>query len=179
MTRISATTTLLTLLAFAAILSAQAAAATISFVPSAAEVSCDATVDIDVLVDGVPDLRGFTMEVEFDPTLLAVVSVTSGPDLAGAPCPSFFHVFPMTTTISAVAFDGAPLGCSIAGPARIATLTFEGIQEGISLLDCRRAELRNSLNLMIASTCAPAAVQISCPVATNDQSWSALKAIYR
>ncbi len=154
-------------------------AATISYAPSASEINCNDLISIDVVVDQIADLRGFTLEVEYDSTLLSLVSVDPGVDLIGAPCPYFFHPFPITTTMSAVQLDGATLGCSLAGPAVIATLTFVGSQDGIAIIDCRSVDLRNSLNLMVAATCSNGIIQISCPVPTAASTWTTLKSRYR
>jgi len=162
------------LLALVALVPA-AEAATITFEPSYAEIMCEEQIAIDVVVDGVSDLRGFSLEIEFAPTVLDLVSVTAGPDLVGAACPHFFHVFPYGGS-SSVMFDGSGLGCSVSGPARVATLTFEGATDGIALIDCRSVILRNSLNLPITSTCTDGSVLVSCPVPTAGLRWGTLKA---
>ena len=162
---------LLTLLA----LLPAARAATVTFEPNYTEIMCEEQVSIDVVVDGVSDLRGFSMEIEFAPTVLDLVSVTAGPDLVGAACPHFFHVFPYLGG-SSVSFDGSGLGCSVSGPARVATITFEGTTDGIALIDCRSVILRNSLNLPIASTCIDGSILVACPVPTANVGWGMLKA---
>lgn len=153
-----------------------AQAATISFEPSSAEIACEEQVALDVVIDGVSDLRGFSLEIEFNPTFLSLVSVTEGPDLLGAPCPTFFHFFPYTPGATSFMVDGSGLGCSLSGPARVATVVFEGESEGVAIVDCRFMDLRNSLNLSIPSTCQDASVLVSCPVSSSETGWGALKA---
>jgi hypothetical protein len=158
---------------------ASAYAATISFDPEASETACDQQVSVDVVVDDVSDLRGFSLELAFSSTFVDLIAVNAGPDLVGAPCPHFFYVFPYVAGSTTVKFDGAGLGCSLAGPARIATLVFQGASEGLASLDCDFVDLRNGLNLPVPSTCQSATILVSCPIPVSEENWGMLKTRWR
>lgn len=165
------------LVALAVLTAPPAVGATLSFVPASAEIACEEELVVDVVVDGVADLRGFSLVLEFDPGPVQLLAVEPGPLLTGAACPSFFEWLNAAAVGDSIAFDGAGLGCSVAGPGSIARLRFEGQNvDGLSGLRCRRTTLRNSLNLAVPASCGSADILVSCPVPAATSGWGVWKA---
>lgn len=154
------------------------AATVLSFVPSAAEVNCNEIVEIDVTIDGgAVDLRGYSIEIEYDSTLLQLIDVVPGQLMVDAPCDPFLWWTLLDP--DRMLIDAAGLGCSVAGPGAIARLRMKGLADGVSPLTGASVILRNSANLPIAASWTNGQVLVNCPVDNASSAWSTLKAEYR
>lgn len=155
-------------------------AADVALVPALATIPCSLQVAVDVVVDSVADLRGFSLAIDFDPSLVEIDSVTVGPHVTGVPCGTFFfHVF-HTAGEDSVAIDGATLGCSMVGPGTLATIHFRGLSApGSTAVTFQKLVLRDSANLTIASTGLPGWIDVNCSVPVVPTTWAQTKASYR
>ena len=169
----------LTIVLFFAAWPAVAEAVTeLSFVPSAGEVNCDEIIDVDIVIDGgTADLRGFSIVIDIDQSLLQLVDVLPGQLFVDAPCDPFLYFTSVGT--GAILIDEAGLGCSVAGPGPIARVRLLGLADGISPLQGLSATLRNSSNLPIAANWTDGTLLVNCPVSNAPSSWSTVKSDYR
>jgi len=152
---------------------------TVSFDPPAGTFSCGETLLVDLVVDAAAiDLRGFSLELTYDDSVIEPVAVTAGALLAGASCDHFF-TWLNPGNPGMIAVDGAAMGCSVAGPGAIVTIEFAGLVDGTSPVECLSGILRDGDNAPIDYTCEPGTVTYSCPVATTPVSWGTLKSWYR
>lgn len=152
---------------------------TVSFDPPEGIFNCGETLLVDLVVDAAAaDLRGFSLELTYDPAVIEPVAVNAGALLVGAACDHFF-TWLNPGTPGMIAVDGAALGCSVAGPGAIVTIEFAGLVDGTSPLACLSGILRDGDNAPIDYTCEPGTVTYSCPVATSPVSWGALRSWYR
>ncbi len=87
-----------------------AGAQTLSFQPVAGStVDCGGTVDVDVMLSGVANLRGYSLYVQFDPAIVTEAGVAPGPDFAAACAdPAFFDYDPVAGLLRV---DATLLGC--------------------------------------------------------------------
>lgn len=154
--------------------------AIISFEPDSGNFDCYETWTVDVMIDAsVTDLRGFSLVLEFDPTVITPYSVAAGGLVTGAACPNFFRWLNELSFVDTIEVDGANLGCSVAGPGSIITIVFHGYVEGTSYLRCNGGLLRDGQNAPILFDCEEATVDYLCAVPSAGMSWSTMKTIYR
>jgi hypothetical protein len=140
---------------------------------------------VHVTVDAAAtDLRGFSLVVAFDRTVVEVDSVYAEGRLVDAPCPYFLHWFEDASADS-VAIDGAMLGCSTSGPGRIVTIVFralplsEGELFAVSPLGWRAAILRDSENATIPTIPFSGYILVVHPVSVEPATWGRTKAAFR
>lgn len=158
--------------------SAARASTVLSFVPSVAEVNCTQYVEIDLVIDGgAADLRGYSIELAFDASLLQLVDVVPGQLLEDAPCDPFLRWSELGP--GQVLVDAAGLGCSVAGPGAIARLRMLGVADGLSQVIASELVLRNSANLAIAATAVDGEIRVNCPVSQGGSTWTTLKSSFR
>jgi hypothetical protein len=155
----------------------------LGFDPAAGLIEGTGTLAVGVTVDATAsDLRGFSLVVEFDPTVVEILSVTAGPQLVGAACPNFLYpVYPAGA--DSVALDGATLGCSTAGPGTIATIVFQALPRPLdggypatTPLVWRSAILRDGDNATIPTICDPGFIDVVRPISVDPTSWARIKA---
>jgi len=155
-------------------------AGSLYFAPAAGNFDCGETYTLDLMIDAtITDLRGASLVLEFDETILAPLTVSAGSLVAGAGCPHFLTWLNASAVGDSIAVDISTLGCSVDGPGSILRLTFEGFQQGISFMRCRSGILRDSLNHDIPYLCDEATIDYRCPVEDQARAWGAVKAIYR
>lgn len=153
---------------------------TISFVPSSSELGCEETVAVDIWVDEYTlDLRGLSLQLSYDPAVVQPVTITARPLLTGAPCPWFLHWIDPDPPSGLIEVDGASLGCSVDGPGPWARITFTGINEGTTVLDCVQVLARDGENHPIPMSCEPATIHNRCAVGAPQLGWGPWKARYR
>lgn len=152
----------------------------VSLVPFPSTIACSLHAAVDVVVDPVADLRGFSMAIAFDPSLVAIDSVTVGSHVTGASCGSyFFHVF-HTPGEDSVAIDGATLGCSMTGPGTLATIHFRGLSlPGSTAVTFQKLLLRDGTNDSLGATGDPGWIDVSCTIPVVPTTWARTKASYR
>jgi hypothetical protein len=152
---------------------------TVAFDPPDGQFECDQTLVVAITVDAAAtDLRGFSLELQYDDGVVEPIAVDAGSLLTGAGCDHFL-TWLNPDEDGTVAIDGATLGCSVTGPGTIATIEFAGVADGTSSLACLSGTLRDGVNAPIAHTCVPGTLTYACPVPVAPTGWSELKAIYR
>jgi hypothetical protein len=129
----------------------------------------DTTVDlndmfnIEIVADNsILGLKGFNIQVTFDPAILDVVDASEGPLLpsGGTTFWSWRSIGPDTIEI-ADAILGA--GFFVNGPGVLATITFEAIGYGVSPLDFISITLRDSLNHNIPYSSTSGTIRVGVP----------------
>lgn len=104
--------------------------------------------DVNILIDNVTDFAGFQFELEFNPLVLAASGIDSG-TIFGAdtvPVNSSFNANPISfaeTTLGS--------GLDIPGSSILATIHFQAIGSGTSVLNLKNSLLINSTGDPIAS----------------------------
>jgi hypothetical protein len=152
---------------------------TVSFDPPAGSFECEDTLVVEILVDAAAtDLRGFSLQLQYDPTVIEPIAITAGGLLTGAACDHFLAWLNPGNS-GTIEVDGAAMGCSVAGPGAIVRMEFAGVADGTSPLACLSGVLRTGLNDPIAYTCVPGTIQYVCPVSAEATTWGSLKAVYR
>jgi hypothetical protein len=154
--------------------------ATVTFDPLNGVFTGNDTLTVQVTVDaGAVDLRGFTMVLEFDPSIVTPVSIEAGSLVTGAACTHFFTWLNSAAIGDSLDIDAATLGCSIDGPGNIVEMKFVGEALGISPVACRSVELRDSKNQTIPSTCIDGTIEYQLVIAVEENTWGRIKAGYR
>jgi hypothetical protein len=151
----------------------------ISFDPAEGTFVCAQVFVVEVLVDEIEDLRGFSLVIDYDEDIMLPLTVTAGSLLTGAACDNFFIWRNAGAAADSIAVDGASLGCSAAGPGSIVKIEFDGYVEGTTTLSVRHGILRTGTNENIPFTSQDATIHYICAVPVSNLSWSALKCIYR
>lgn len=133
------------------------------------------TMDVYIGIDGtVTDMQGFSLTLEYDPSIVTPVAM----ELAGLTTGSCFFSFFPSAAGSTIALDGAGLGCSVDGPGALVRLRFVGVSDGISPLTCQQSLLRDSQNAPITHTCPGTAIEYVNAVPVERTSWSLIKSRY-
>ena len=128
----------------ALLLAAPARAAILSVSPTASAIPVGGQFSVDILVTDVSDLFGFQFDLAFDAGILQFVGATRGDflpvdvDSNGDPLDLFLALEDggslLVADSRACDVESDP-GCTgISGDGRLATLTFRGVQAGLSLL---------------------------------------------
>ena len=117
------------------------------------------------------DLRGTSIEIDFDETIVVPIAVVAGSLVSGAACPFYLDWLNPGPGASTLQIDVANLGCSIDGPGAILKITFQGVLQGVSPLECLSLILRDGDNQDIVADCVPASIEYRCPVGVEDQGW--------
>lgn len=144
-----------------------AAAQTLGFNPAAISVDCGGTVDVDVVVDDITDLRGYSLYVQFDPNVVVVDDVVIGADFLAACADNYFYSYDPVAGILQV--DATLLGCSLTttDPKSLMTITFSpGANKDPSALAITGATiLRDSDNVTLGYTPTPGSLENICNTA--------------
>jgi hypothetical protein len=160
-----------------------ATAAEISFAcdPASCIFAGSQVLDVYVNVDATTvDLRGATLSLDFDPSIVHPIAVEPGALLAGSSCSWFFMWLNQATPGDGhIDVDLGGLGCSVDGPGTIIHLQFTGVNPGSSPLTCASLIMRDSLNQTLDSTCVGGLLTYEIAVPAEPLSWGLLKSRYR
>jgi hypothetical protein len=141
---------------------------------------CDDTLSVYVTVDAnAVDLRGFSLDLEFNPAIIQPVDVLPGDLMLTAGCGFFLDWLNAAAIGDSISVDAATLGCSMVGPGRILELRFVGVSGGTSPLSCRSLSMRDSMNLELDKICFSGAITYQEPIAVEEHPWSIVKGQYR
>ncbi len=137
--------------------------------------------DVYVSVDAATaDLRGVTLSLDFDPSIVHPITVEPGALLAGSSCSWFFYWLNQATPGDGhIDVDLGGLGCSVDGSGTILHLQFTGVNYGSSPLTCASLIMRDSINQTIPTTCVDGLLTYEIAVPTEPVSWGLLKSRYR
>ena len=84
--------------------------------------------------DPAQHFNGYTVEIQFDPTLVAFRSVAEG-SLMVAGAPSRFHPYSLNGSVVSYTHVLLGAGLFVNGPGELSRFTFEALGDGISALD--------------------------------------------
>jgi hypothetical protein len=153
----------------------------IYFDPAFQEVFEDSTVCVDVAVDElVLGITGYHLEIDFDQTLLDVISVEEAELPTGYPGETFLFWSMVGDPPDTLLIDGGFLGGSVDGPGSLVTICFHAVAPGLTPLEFFNVEIRDLDNVVIPVGDVPGAIEIIAePTAVNRESWGAIKARFR
>jgi len=153
----------------------------IYFDPAFQEVLEDSTVCVDVAVDElVLGITGYHLEIDFDQTLLDVISVEETGLTSGYPGETFLFWSMVGEPPDTLLIDGGLLGGSVDGPGSLVTICFHAVAPGITPLEFFNVEIRDIDNVEIPVGDVPGEIEIVAePTAVNRASWGVIKARFR
>ena len=150
---------------------------TIRFVPPDANFGCNQTLEVEIHVDEhTLDLHGTSLEIDYDENVVNPIALVAGSLVTGASCPYHLDWLNPGPGAGTIQVDVANLGCAVDGPGAILIITFEGVLQGTSPLECISLTLRDSENQAIEADCVPASIEYRCPVSVEETGWGMLKA---
>jgi hypothetical protein len=157
-----------------------ARAAALTVAPAETTVTVGDSFTLRVLVDAVPDLKGADLIYGYTPGRLTFTAAQVGGAIQGFGGSVFEFVLPdVTAPPDSVWYDTARLSGTGSGPGVVVFLTFLTHTQGNATLNCLFADLRNSANAPISSSCAGGLIHVEGPVPTLPTTWGRLKARYR
>lgn len=135
---------------------------------------------------GTDTLKGYSVVLEYDSTIVRAIDVTEGPFMAGGACgPSFFHWLNEGAVGDTVAVDGAALDCpGRTGSGTLFEMQFIAVTSDsgqVSPLSCRNVRLRDPHNdPPHIQDCLPGSIRIEFPpISVEAETWGRMKALYR
>ena len=153
---------------------------TVRFVPPDASFGCRQTLEVEIHIDEYTlDLRGSSLEIDFDENVVEPIAIVAGSLVTGAACPFYLNWLNPGPGATTIQVDVANLGCSVDGPGAILKITFQGVNQGLSPLECISLILRDGDNHDIEADCVPASIEYRCPVGVEESAWGMLKARFR
>ena len=155
-------------------------AASLTIAPAETTVSVGDSFTLRVVIDAVPDLKGFDLIYGYTPGRLTFNSAQVGGALAGFGGSTFDSVLPdVTAPRDSVWYDAARLSGTGSGPGVVAFFTFLTHTEGNATVNCLFTDLRNFANAPLSPSCAGALIHVIGPVPTRPTTWGRLKVRYR
>ena len=153
----------------------------IYFDPAYQEVFEDSVVCVDVAVDElVQGITGYHLEIDFDQTLLDVISVEEAELPTGYPGETFLFWSMVGDPPDTLLIDGGFLGGSVDGPGSLVTICFHAVAPGLTPLEFFNVEIRDLDNVVIPVGDVPGVIEIVAePTAVNRESWGVIKARFR
>ena len=102
-------------------------------VPPSTVVDPDSMFQIEIAVDYlIVSLMGYDLSLEFDSSIVELISVDEGSLPQSGPSGSFFHWFGAGLPSDEVWVNGAVLGTTVDGPGVLFTITFKALKNGMS-----------------------------------------------
>ncbi len=171
-----------TLLACAVLAAAPAAthAAAVVVAPADTAVSVGDDFWIRVQADAFPDLKGYQLIFEFDPTIVQLLGAAPGNVLTDSPGAWFGALVPdVVAPPDSAWYDAARLDGATAGPGVLVYFHFKALQEGVSPVACRHVDYRDSNNAQTLPGCTSGQIRVIGAVLAQERSWGRVKALYR
>ncbi|MGB2693975.1 MAG: DNRLRE domain-containing protein, partial [Dehalococcoidia bacterium] len=136
------------------------------YVSPEAQTVTSATATVDIVVEGVKSLGGYTINVSWDPSILAYVSATNGSMLGstgrtvvcGSPS---ITADSFTRSCTSLGLQGGPDGDGV-----LATIVFAAVAEGTSPILLKNVQLTHTLPLLHEVTTTDGSVTVVMPTAT-------------
>ncbi len=162
------------------LLSNTARAVTLTLAPAETTVTVGDPVTLRVLVSAAPDVKAADLIYGYTAPRLSFTSAAIGGALAGIGQSTFDTVLPdVTAPADSVWYDAARLSGTGSGPGVLAFFTFATHSQGNATVNCLTTDLRDSLNQLLAPSCAGALIHVIGPVPARSTTWARVKAIYR
>jgi len=157
-----------------------ARAVTVSVVPPDTSVAVGDVCVLRVVTTAFTDLKAFQFIYGFAPTVIKLQGIDPGEVLTGSGRSFYGYWLPDNVAPADTAwYDAAMLDGTSAGPGILAYLTFKAVALGVSPVDCRWVDFRDSYNVQTLPVCESGLVRVVPPVAVRAGSWGRLKTLYR
>ena len=149
-------------------------------VPPSTVVAPDSMFQIEIAIDDlVVSLMGYDLSLEFDSSIVELVSVDEGPLPQSGPSGSFFHWFGAGLPSDEVWVNGAVLGTTVDGPGVLFTITFKAVKNGITPVTFISTHMRDGLNVPISHHSTNGEINVDKSVPVRDVTWGEIKAVFR
>jgi hypothetical protein len=158
-----------------------ASAAAVVVAPSDTMVSCGDDFYIRVEADAFSDLKGYELIFQYDPTILQLIGKIDGDVLTDDGDPYFGTLVNEVSAPQDTAwYNAAMLTGSTQGPGVLVYFHFQALNvQGLSTLDCRRVDYRDSNNVQTLPGCTGGIIRVACVTETKKETWGRLKSVYR
>jgi len=157
---------------------AQAASVVVS--PSDTTVSVGDDFLIRVQADAFADLKAYDLIFQFDPAIVQLTGALPGDVLTGDGDPYFGTlVNEVSAPLDSAWYDAAMLSGSTQGPGVLVYFKFKALVVGVSPLDCRKVDYRDSNNVQTLPGCTGGVIRVVGVTATRSETWGRLKSLYR
>jgi len=157
-----------------------ASAASVGVTPPDTLVSLGDDFYIRVEADAFPDLKGYHLIFEFDPTIVQLLGALPGDVLTGASGAYFSALVPdVSAPADSASYDAAMLDGSTAGPGVLVYFRFRALQAGLSSVICRRVDYRDSNNAQTFPGCTGGQIRVVGATEVLRPSWGRMKVLYR
>ena len=153
----------------------------IYFEPSYQDTFVHNSICVDVMIDSlVLGVTGYHLLIDFDETILDVISVEEGGLPAGYPGETFLDWFDEIGPSDALLIDGAILGGWVDGAGSLVRICFYATAPGLTPLEFALVDLRDIDNGPIPVGSVPGLIQIEEePTNVQRASWGVIKARFR
>ena len=149
-------------------------------VPPATLVAPDSVFQIEIAVDSlIVSLMGYDLSLEFDSTIVELISVDEGPLPQSSPSGSFFFWFGAGLPSDEVWVNGAVLGTTVDGPGVLFTITFEAVNNGTTPVNFISTHMRDGLNVPILHHSVDGQITVDESIPVRDVTWGEIKAVFR
>jgi hypothetical protein len=157
-----------------------AGAASVSVVPADTTVSIGDDFLIRVEAGAFADLKAYDLIFQFDPTVVQLTGSLPGDVLTGDGDPYFGTlVNEVSAPLDSAWYDAAMLTGSTQGPGVLVYYKFKALAVGISPLDCRKVDYRDSNNVQTLPGCASGIIRVVGVTPARRESWGKVKTLYR
>ncbi len=148
--------------------------------PSDTTVSIGDPFLLRVEADAFNNLKGYDLIFQFDPTVLQLLGALPGDVLTGSGDPIFGALVNEVSAPQDTAwYNAAMLIGATQTPGVLVYFQFKGILVGESLIECRRADFRDSDNVQTLPACTGGRVVVTSVVPAEPATWGRIKAQYR
>lgn len=157
-----------------------ASGAAVVVAPNDTTVSVGDDFYIRVEADAFPDLKAYELIFQFDPTIVQLMGAVPGDVLTGDGDPHFATlVSDVSAPPDSAWYNAAMLTGSTQGPGVLVYFHFKALQVGVSPLDCRRVDYRDSSNAQSLPGCAGGIIRVMGVTESRKESWGRMKVLYR
>jgi len=157
-----------------------ARAVTVAIDPSDTTVFVGSIFGVRVTTDAFPDLKAFSVIFQYNPAVLQLLGASPGDVLTSSGNPfSAFLVPDYTAPADTAWYDAAMLVGSTSGPGILNFFTFKALQVGVSFIECRLVDFRDSQNQQTLPACVRGRVEVTAPTPVKLGTWGRIKTIYR
>ena len=155
-------------------------AAAVVVAPADTAVSVGDDFWIRIEADAFPDLKGYQLIFEFDPTIVQLLGAAAGNVLTDSPGAHFGTlVADVVAPPDSAWYDAAKLDGSTSGPGVLVYFHFQALQEGVSPVACRWVDYRDSNNVQTLPGCTSGQIRVVGVTPALPRSWGRIKAAYR
>jgi hypothetical protein len=152
----------------------------ISVLPDTTVVGLGMQFSLEVVVnDTVKSLMGYDVTVQYDRSILEVVSVREGALLRDSGHTTFFYWLNPACGCDFIIVNGSILGDVVDGPGALFKITFKSIKFGTIPVSIHESDIRNDQNQSLTHRTQNGVVIIEPPIGTENSSWSRAKNLYR